>query len=179
MPTFLWDTRPRFSNRYRAEQSNRTVTVVSYLSWSQYGGAKCPSCVLLQVGVCVVDSAVAGLGGCPYAEGSSGNVSTEDVLYMLNGMGIETVNMSLHFGSIIPTHQSNRVCSYKQFALHTYSSRHIYFMVLVVFLNLQKNPQCSTCQFRNHLFSNSYPCWSNVFTTPVYHLYPQCPCKII
>lgn len=85
-----------------------------------------------------MDSAVAGLGGCPYAEGSSGNVSTEDVLYMLHGMGIETVNISLHFGSIIPTHQSNRVCSYKQFALHTYSLRHIYFMVLVVFLNLQK-----------------------------------------
>ncbi|TMS04611.1 3-hydroxymethyl-3-methylglutaryl-CoA lyase, cytoplasmic [Larimichthys crocea] len=42
------------------------------------------------MGVCVVDSAVAGLGGCPYAPGSSGNVSTEDVLYMLHGMGIET-----------------------------------------------------------------------------------------
>lgn len=46
------------------------------------------------MGVCVVDSAVAGLGGCPYAQGSSGNVSTEDVLYMLHGMGIETVSMS-------------------------------------------------------------------------------------
>ncbi|MED6243105.1 hypothetical protein ATANTOWER_015024 [Ataeniobius toweri] len=42
------------------------------------------------MGVSVVDSAVAGLGGCPYAQGSSGNVSTEDVLYMLQGMGIET-----------------------------------------------------------------------------------------
>lgn len=52
--------------------------------------AVCP----LQMGVCVVDSAVAGLGGCPYAQGSSGNVSTEDVLYMLHGMGIETVSMS-------------------------------------------------------------------------------------
>lgn len=47
----------------------------------------------LQMGVGVVDSAVAGLGGCPYAEGSSGNVSTEDVLYMLHGMAIETVRM--------------------------------------------------------------------------------------
>jgi hydroxymethylglutaryl-CoA lyase len=35
-------------------------------------------------------SAVAGLGGCPYAKGASGNVATEDVVYMLNGMGIET-----------------------------------------------------------------------------------------
>lgn len=41
----------------------------------------------------MVDSAVAGLGGCPYAPGSSGNVSTEDVLYMLHGMGIKTVCM--------------------------------------------------------------------------------------
>ncbi|XP_029306151.1 3-hydroxy-3-methylglutaryl-CoA lyase, cytoplasmic isoform X2 [Cottoperca gobio] len=48
-----------------------------------------------EMGVCVVDSAVAGLGGCPYAQGSSGNVSTEDILYMLHGMGIETgVNLA-------------------------------------------------------------------------------------
>lgn len=52
-------------------------------------------CVSLQMGVCVVDSAVAGLGGCPYAQGSSGNVSTEDVLYMLHGMGIKTVSAPL------------------------------------------------------------------------------------
>ena len=38
----------------------------------------------------MVDSAVAGLGGCPYAKGATGNVATEDVVYMLNGMGIET-----------------------------------------------------------------------------------------
>jgi hydroxymethylglutaryl-CoA lyase len=42
------------------------------------------------MGVSIVDSAVAGLGGCPYAKGASGNVATEDVVYMLNGMGIET-----------------------------------------------------------------------------------------
>lgn len=41
-------------------------------------------------GVQVFDSSVAGLGGCPYAEGATGNVATEDVLYMLDGMGIET-----------------------------------------------------------------------------------------
>jgi isopropylmalate/homocitrate/citramalate synthase len=46
--------------------------------------------VALQNGVNVVDAAVAGLGGCPYAKGASGNVATEDVIYMLNGMGIET-----------------------------------------------------------------------------------------
>ncbi|XP_010887274.1 3-hydroxy-3-methylglutaryl-CoA lyase, cytoplasmic isoform X2 [Esox lucius] len=44
----------------------------------------------LQMGICVVDSSVAGLGGCPYAHGASGNVSTEDVLYMLHGIGVRT-----------------------------------------------------------------------------------------
>jgi isopropylmalate/homocitrate/citramalate synthase len=46
--------------------------------------------VALQMGVTTIDSSVAGLGGCPYAKGASGNVATEDVLYMLHGMGIET-----------------------------------------------------------------------------------------
>ncbi|XP_041867054.1 3-hydroxy-3-methylglutaryl-CoA lyase, cytoplasmic isoform X2 [Melanotaenia boesemani] len=60
-----------------------------------YGQALPNILTALQMGVSVVDSAVAGLGGCPYAEGSSGNVSTEDVLYMLHGMGIETgVNLT-------------------------------------------------------------------------------------
>lgn len=44
----------------------------------------------LQFGISVIDSSVAGLGGCPYAKGASGNVATEDVVYMLNGMNIET-----------------------------------------------------------------------------------------
>lgn len=44
----------------------------------------------LQCGVSSVDSAVSGLGGCPYAHGASGNVASEDVLYMLNGLGIES-----------------------------------------------------------------------------------------
>lgn len=44
----------------------------------------------LQLGITTVDSSSAGLGGCPYAPGASGNLSTEDLLYMLNGMGIET-----------------------------------------------------------------------------------------
>lgn len=63
--------------------------------WRLLRGAECPCCLSSQMGVSVVDSAVAGLGGCPYAQGSSGNVSTEDVLYMLHGMGIETVSLSL------------------------------------------------------------------------------------
>lgn len=55
-----------------------------------YGQALANIFVALQMGVSVVDSAVAGLGGCPYAKGASGNVATEDVVYMLNGMGIKS-----------------------------------------------------------------------------------------
>jgi isopropylmalate/homocitrate/citramalate synthase len=44
----------------------------------------------LQYGVTTFDSAAGGLGGCPYAPGASGNLATEDLLYMLHGMGIET-----------------------------------------------------------------------------------------
>ena len=43
-----------------------------------------------QMGVRVVDSSVAGLGGCPYAQGASGNVATEDVVYLLHGLGVQT-----------------------------------------------------------------------------------------
>jgi len=44
----------------------------------------------LELGVSIFDSSVAGLGGCPYSPGATGNVATEDVLYMLDGMGVET-----------------------------------------------------------------------------------------
>nr|XP_033795774.1 3-hydroxymethyl-3-methylglutaryl-CoA lyase, cytoplasmic isoform X2 [Geotrypetes seraphini] len=55
-----------------------------------YGQALANILTAIQMGVSVVDSAVAGLGGCPYAKGATGNVATEDVLYMLNGLGIDT-----------------------------------------------------------------------------------------
>ncbi|MBA6292743.1 hydroxymethylglutaryl-CoA lyase [Colwellia sp. MB3u-70] len=55
-----------------------------------YGQALTNIYAALAMGVKVVDSAIAGLGGCPYAKGASGNVATEDVLYMLNGLGIKT-----------------------------------------------------------------------------------------
>ena len=55
-----------------------------------YGQALANILACLEKGVAVIDSSVAGLGGCPYAKGASGNVASEDVLYMLNGMGIET-----------------------------------------------------------------------------------------
>ncbi len=55
-----------------------------------YGQALVNILACLELGVATVDSSVAGLGGCPYAKGASGNVASEDVLYMLNGLGIET-----------------------------------------------------------------------------------------
>ena len=54
-----------------------------------YGQALANIFSALQMGVATVDSAVAGLGGCPYAKGASGNVATEELIYMLNGLGIE------------------------------------------------------------------------------------------
>ena len=54
-----------------------------------YGQALANILVALQHGISVIDSAAGGLGGCPYAAGASGNVATEDVVYMLNGMGID------------------------------------------------------------------------------------------
>jgi hydroxymethylglutaryl-CoA lyase len=55
-----------------------------------YGQALANVLAALEKGITVVDSSVAGLGGCPYAPGASGNLASEDLLYMLNGMGIET-----------------------------------------------------------------------------------------
>lgn len=54
-----------------------------------YGQALANIYASLQMGVGVIDSSVAGLGGCPYAKGASGNVATEDLVYMLNGLGID------------------------------------------------------------------------------------------
>ena len=54
-----------------------------------YGQALANILACMERGITVMDTAVAGLGGCPYAKGASGNVGTEDVIYMLNGLGIE------------------------------------------------------------------------------------------
>jgi len=55
-----------------------------------YGQALANIYASLELGVATFDASVAGLGGCPYAAGASGNVATEDVVFMLNGLGIET-----------------------------------------------------------------------------------------
>ena len=65
-----------------------------------YGQALANIYAGLELGVATVDSAVAGLGGCPYAQGASGNVATEDVVYMLDGLGIDTgVNLNHVFAA--------------------------------------------------------------------------------
>jgi len=54
-----------------------------------YGQALANIYASLEMGVSLIDSSIAGLGGCPYAAGASGNVATEDLVYLLNGLGIE------------------------------------------------------------------------------------------
>ena len=60
-----------------------------------YGQALANIHACLELGVAVVDSSTSGLGGCPYAKGATGNVATEDVLFMLIGMGIDTDRKSV------------------------------------------------------------------------------------
>ncbi len=65
-----------------------------------YGQALANILIALQAGVSVVDTSISGLGGCPYAPGASGNVATEDVVYMLNGLGIQTVSEKIIVSSL-------------------------------------------------------------------------------
>lgn len=76
-----------------------------------YGQALANIFAALEKGIAVIDSSVAGLGGCPYAKGASGNVATEDVLYMLDGMGIATgVNLTrlIDVGQFICRHLNKK-----------------------------------------------------------------------
>jgi hydroxymethylglutaryl-CoA lyase len=65
----------------------RALAVHLHDTWGQ---ALANLLAALDLGISVVDSSVAGLGGCPYAPGATGNVATEDVVYMLDGMGVQT-----------------------------------------------------------------------------------------
>ncbi|MDI9331324.1 MAG: hydroxymethylglutaryl-CoA lyase [Alphaproteobacteria bacterium] len=72
-----------------------------------YGQALSNTLAALEMGVWQFDTSVAGLGGCPYAKGATGNVATEDVVYMLHGMGIETgidLNTLIDAGQYISHH---------------------------------------------------------------------------
>ena len=73
-----------------AVASGVPVAAVAVHFHDTYGQALANVLACLEEGVAVVDSAVSGTGGCPYAKGASGNVATEDVVYMLQGLGIET-----------------------------------------------------------------------------------------
>tara|TARA_R110002110_G_scaffold303525_2_gene517646 strand:+ start:13701 stop:14606 length:906 start_codon:yes stop_codon:yes gene_type:complete len=77
----------RLLNTLLAQHSPEQLAVHCH---DTYGQALANILVALQHGIATVDASVAGLGGCPYAKGASGNVASEDVVYMLQGMGIDT-----------------------------------------------------------------------------------------
>lgn len=77
------------------------------------------------MGISIVDSSVSGLGGCPYAKGATGNVATEDVVYMLHGLGIETnvdLNKLMEAGDYISRHLGRPVGSKTAAALRKHLS---------------------------------------------------------
>lgn len=74
----------------RAVAAEVPMTALAVHFHDTYGQALANIAACLEDGVRVVDSAVGGTGGCPYARGASGNVASEDVIYMLHGMGLET-----------------------------------------------------------------------------------------
>ncbi len=84
-----------------------------------YGQALANTLMALEMGVWQYDASVAGLGGCPYAKGATGNVATEDVVYMLHGMGIDTgidLDKLIDAGKFISDHlqrkpQSRAACA--------------------------------------------------------------------
>ena len=74
----------------RAVASEMPMAALAVHFHDTWGQALANILACLEEGVAVVDAAVAGTGGCPYAHGASGNVATEDVVYMLHGLGIDT-----------------------------------------------------------------------------------------
>lgn len=75
---------------FRAVAAEVPVAALAVHFHDTYGQALSNILACLEEGVAVVDSAVSGTGGCPYAKGASGNVASEDVVYMLHGLGIQT-----------------------------------------------------------------------------------------
>jgi hydroxymethylglutaryl-CoA lyase len=79
-----------------------------------YGQALANIYASLELGVTIFHSSVSGLGGCPYAKGATGNVATEDVIYMLNGLGIETgidLDLVVDAGAFIAQHLGRKGAS--------------------------------------------------------------------
>ena len=75
---------------FKAVAAEVPVAALAVHFHDTYGQALSNILACLEEGVAVVDSAVSGAGGCPYAKGASGNVASEDVVYMLHGLGIDT-----------------------------------------------------------------------------------------
>ena len=80
----------KVQNALKAAMEYIDVTDISGHFHDTYGQALANILASLSLGVAQYDTSAAGLGGCPYAKGATGNVATEDVVYMLQGMGIET-----------------------------------------------------------------------------------------
>jgi hydroxymethylglutaryl-CoA lyase len=79
-----------------------------------YGQALANIYASLEIGISIFHSSVAGLGGCPYAKGATGNVSTEDVLYMMNGLGVDTgidLDAVVDAGQFISAHLGRKAVS--------------------------------------------------------------------
>jgi hydroxymethylglutaryl-CoA lyase len=79
-----------------------------------YGQALANIYASMEVGISIFHSSVAGLGGCPYAKGATGNVSSEDVLYMMNGLGVETgidLDAVVDAGQFISQHLGRKAVS--------------------------------------------------------------------
>lgn len=74
----------------KALKQNMPVSKIAVHFHDTYGQALANILASLEQDIRIIDASVAGLGGCPYAKGATGNVATEDVLYMLNGMGFES-----------------------------------------------------------------------------------------
>ncbi len=80
----------RIKDMLNATASEVPIEQLAIHCHDTYGQAIANICMALEMGVRTIDSSVAGLGGCPYAKGASGNVASEDVLYLLNGLGMKT-----------------------------------------------------------------------------------------
>jgi hydroxymethylglutaryl-CoA lyase len=74
----------------RAVATEIPMSAIALHFHDTYGQALANLLACLEEGAQVIDSAVSGTGGCPYAKGASGNVASEDVVYMLHGLGVET-----------------------------------------------------------------------------------------
>jgi hydroxymethylglutaryl-CoA lyase len=87
-----------------------------------YGQALSNTLACLEIGVWQFDTSIAGLGGCPYAKGATGNVATEDVVYMLHGMGVDTgidLDQLIDAGAFISSHLGRKPNSRAATALLT------------------------------------------------------------